>query len=137
MNPLLTGLLPIVGDVIKKVVPDKAGQEKAMAELESKLADNEQALLLAQADITKQQAMSNDKFVSRARPALMWVCVIGLAIVFIVDPVLMMLSNATELFTYPEGGIDINDNVLMGLVTSMLGLVGTRSYDKTKGNHLK
>lgn len=134
MNPLLTGLLPIVGDVIKKVVPDKAGQEKAMAELESKLADNEQALLLAQADITKQQAMSKDKFVSRARPALMWVCVIGLAVAYIVNPVLEMLA---KLFGFIYIQVDIDTNALYGLITATLGLSGVRSFDKTKGNHLK
>ena len=80
--------------------------------------------LLAQTEINKVQASHRSRFVAGARPFLMWVCGVGLAMAFIVNPIL-------ELFT--EDTINIPLDAMMELTLAMLGLATLRTVEKLKG----
>ena len=79
---------------------------------------------LAQAEINKVQAGSRSVFVAGARPFLMWVCGVGLAMAFIVNPIL-------ELFT--EDVINVPLEQMMELTLAMLGLATLRTVEKLNG----
>ncbi len=87
------------------------------------------ALLQAQTRINEIEAGSTDKFVSRWRPAVGWICVIGLGYSTLIQPLGAWLSVNLGGIAPPV--IDVN--VLMGLVTSLLGLGAYRSFDKMQG----
>ena len=80
--------------------------------------------LLAQTEINKVQASHRSRFVAGARPFLMWVCGVGLAMAFIVNPLL-------ELFT--EDVINVPLDAMMELTLAMLGLATLRTVEKLKG----
>ena len=80
--------------------------------------------LLAQTEINKVQASHRSRFVAGARPFLMWVCGVGLAMAFIVNPIL-------ELFT--EDTINVPLDAMMELTLAMLGLATLRTVEKLKG----
>ena len=56
MIPLVSSLLPIVGEVLDRVVPDKAGNEKAKRDLERTLAQAAVKGQLGQLEINKGEA---------------------------------------------------------------------------------
>ena len=102
----LTGVLDLGGKIIDKIFPDKtqADQAKAAlayAQVQGQLADVQAswANLNAQAEVDKVEAGSASLFVAGARPAAMWVCVIGLGLQFIVRPIAQWILGAR----HPDG----------------------------------
>lgn len=137
MIPLIGALLPIVGKVLDRVIPDVAEREKAKMELQIKLAEQEGELIkaliqsdVAQAEINKVEAQSDNPVKSLWRPAVGWICVSGLAwTVFL--PVISWFIQlfGTQVPPLPSLGGD----VLMTLTFGMLGLGGMRTYEKKTG----
>jgi len=78
-----------------------------------------------QAEINKIQATHRTLFVAGARPFIMWICGVGLAFEFIINPILTWVTG--------DIGPQINTGALMDLVLAMLGLGAMRTYEKTKG----
>lgn len=127
-------LIPIVGKVIDNIFPDP----KAAGDAKIKLMELAQAgqlaaldadvkVALAQAETNKVEAASGDKYASRWRPTIGYICAAGLAYNFLIYP---MLTWATVF--YPDIKVPplLADN-LMELVVGMLGLAGFRTYEKT------
>ena len=82
--------------------------------------------VMAQNEINKVQAQHRSTFVAGARPFLMWVCGVGLAMAFIVNPIIVALfPNVKE--------IPVPLDQMMELVLAMLGLAGMRTLEKVKG----
>ena len=81
---------------------------------------------LVQAEIMKVQAQHRSNFVAGARPFLMWVCGVGLAMAFIVNPLI-------EFYTAGESLINIPMDKIMELVIAMLGLSTLRTVEKIQG----
>jgi hypothetical protein len=81
---------------------------------------------LVQAEITKVQAMHRSTFVAGARPFMMWVCGMGFAIAFVVNPLLQWLVPDVGTPTLPL-------DVMLELSLTMLGMSALRSFEKTKG----
>jgi hypothetical protein len=123
-----TGQEPI--DAAKAAEIAQKAQE---LELEQEKAQN--TLLLAQADINKIEAASSDKFVSRWRPALGWVGVISLALIYwpraIVGLVLWARSILLGDPLTPPPDLGLGD--LIGLLVPMMGIGGMRTFEKTRG----
>ena len=135
---MIAAFLPLIGTVLDKVLPD----EKAKAETKLKMlemaergelaqAEREAKLILAQAEINKVEAASDDPYKSRWRPSVGWVCVAGLAYNFLVRPLLPWLINAVG-GTVPELP-EIDNAALMGLLVPLLGFGAYRSFEKVKG----
>jgi len=110
-----------VADVVDKFVetPDeKAAFKTVMAKMAQEPA-------LAQVELNKVGAASRSVFVAGWRPAVGYVCAIGLSFAFIVNPLIQ--------WTTGEPGPELPVDVLMELVIGMLGLAGLRTVEKLTG----
>ncbi|MDP2792555.1 MAG: holin family protein [Sulfurisoma sp.] len=127
-------LIPIVGKVLDNIFPDPAAASDAklkvlqMAQTGQLAAlDADVKLAMAQSDANRAEAASGDKYASRWRPTIGYICAAGLAYNFLVYP---MLTWATVI--WPEIKVPpMLDDKLMELVVGMLGLAGLRTYEKT------
>jgi roadblock/LC7 domain-containing protein len=80
---IVTALLPALGTLVDRLIPDRAAAEKAKAEMEAELirASNEAAL--AQVEVNKIEAAHSSVFVAGWRPAIGWVCAAAMALYYI------------------------------------------------------
>ncbi len=127
---LLPSLLPMLGEILDRVIPDKAEAAKARLEMEGKLLEAATAQAGQQAAINQTEAASSNIFVAGWRPFIGWVCGAGLAWAFIVAPMASWLLAALEIRqSLPRLEIEY----LLELVVAMLGLGGLRTFEKLKG----
>jgi roadblock/LC7 domain-containing protein len=128
--PIVTALLPALGTLIDRLIPDRAAAEKAKAEMEQQLVTAANAAAMAQVEVTKVEATHSSVFVAGWRPSIGWVCAAGLAWAFVVAPVaswaLVALGIKAEL---PA----IHTDYLLELVLAMLGIGGLRTFEKLRG----
>lgn len=143
MIPIIASLLPILGSVIDKIIPNVAEREKVKLELQVRLAEQELefAKLLSandqgQIEINKQEAQSNSLFVSGWRPFVGWTCAVGVSWAFVFKPVLdwtvALLSRFFPQlvgFTTPV----LNTGELLSLLLGLLGMGGFRMMEKKWG----
>mgnify|MGYP001161398141 CR=1 FL=1 len=130
MLGLVEKLIDPVSSVLDKVVVDK--NEKArlaheIATMSEKFAA-ENAALQAQANI--EQSKHPSLFVAGARPAIMWICALGLFVQFFVMPIAEWVCAVW----YPDVALfEMQTEALLTLTLSMLGVGGMRSFEKYKG----
>jgi hypothetical protein len=124
-------LIPVLGQLLDKVLPDTEAANKAKADLISMQAKGELDALLGQLEINKEEAKSSSVFVAGWRPACGWVCGIALAYSAIVEPV--MRFGATVWFGYAGAFPVIDTNLTLQILGGMLGIAGMRSWDKKNG----
>lgn len=131
-------LIPLIGTIVEKVIPDPQAAADAklrVMELAQKgelaVLDADLKLALGQIEVNKAEATSTDVFRGGWRPAVGWVCVVGLAYQFIVQPVLpwVVVLFGAQVPPLPA----INNEALMVLLTGMLGLGGLRTFERVKG----
>ena len=120
---MLQAVIGPVAGLLDKVVPDKDVAAKLAHEIATMSEKHAQELSIAQLAVNKEEAKGN-WFQSSWRPAVAWVCVVGMAINFLVSPLLSPLG-----IVVPQADTSVMMPVLMG----MLGLGGLRSFEKTKG----
>ena len=123
---------------ILKGVKDVASVFKAdpleLARLDAAIAQTEAQLVVslsqAQTRVNEIEAASEDKFVSRWRPAIGWICGAAYAYEFVVQPLLAFVLAASgapvSVASLPKIDVAELSMVLMG----MLGLGAMRSFDK-------
>jgi len=130
-------LIPIFGNMVDKIIPDPAQAADAklkameMAQRgELAVMDAEMKLAAAQTEVNKVEA-GTDLFRGGWRPAVGWVCVLGLGYQLVLRPVLPWLVRVAggEVPDLPS----IDTDTLMVLLTGMLGLGGLRTFEKVKG----
>ena len=117
----LTETVKGVADVVDKFVetPDeKAAFQTVMAKMAQQPG-------LAQVELNKIGAAHRSIFVAGWRPAVGWVCAVGLAFAFLVNPILQ--------WTVGEAGPELPLDIMMELVIGMLGLAGLRTAEKLVG----
>jgi hypothetical protein len=131
----LLDFLNIGSKIIDKVIPDPQAKAEALFKLkeleqagELKVLDADLQIALAQADINKAEATDPNAFRSGWRPAVGWVCVVGLAYTFILQPLLSWASGVWNIPAPPP--LDMGD--LFTLLGGMLGLGGLRTFEKLK-----
>jgi hypothetical protein len=114
----------------KKLEIQKATQEFQLAEdkLDVQLATGQQ-------EINKIEAANPNMFVAGWRPAVGWICVLGLAYQFLGYPLFCWIT-AWRHFNGPVPPA-LPGDVLMTLLFGMLGLGGFRTYEKIKGADTK
>ena len=127
---MLQAILPLIGPVLDKIIPDKAGAEKAKQEIEKTLIDNASKLNLAQAEINKTEAQHRSVFVAGWRPMIGWSCAIGIFWLFVGHP-LVVYVDGLDGVTSPIP--TINHDILLELTFAMLGMAGLRTFEKMKG----
>lgn len=123
---MLGQILGVAAPILDKFIEDKDAKNQIKAELEQSLV----SLQAAQAAANVEQAKHPSLFVAGARPAIMWICALGLLTNFFVMPIaewaVAIWAPGTELPALRTGE-------LMTLTLSLLGLGGMRSFEKTKG----
>lgn len=136
----LLDIIPIVGKIIDKVIPDRAAAAATKAALNQASLEGQlqeelvqlQAVTSSQSDINKIEAASPSIFVAGGRPAIMWICAAALAYQYLVRP----LGTGVALIAghpIPAPGLPGLDDNLYQLLWAMLGLGAMRSFDKLKG----
>lgn len=131
MLPLIASLLPVVGEVIDRLIPDRAAADKAKLEMQAKILDAANQGALAQIEVNKIEAASSSVFVAGWRPFIGWVCGVGLAWAFVGQP---FANWAVMAFGLKVAAIPVlPTDSLMELVVAMLGLGMLRTFEKMKG----
>jgi roadblock/LC7 domain-containing protein len=127
---IVTALVPALGTLVDRLIPDRAAAEEAKAEMEAALVKASNEAALAQVEVNKIEAGHSSVFVAGWRPSIGWVCAAGLAWSFVVAPVaswaLVVLGIKAEL---PA----IQFDHLFELVLAMLGIGGLRTFEKLRG----
>ena len=75
--PVITALMPLVGELIDRAFPDSAARELARLEVMAKMQESLNRLDLAQLDVNKQEAAHASLFVAGWRPFIGWTCGAG------------------------------------------------------------
>ena len=134
MIPVLSALLPLVGNVLDKVIPDPVEREKAKTEMARMQMDGNLQELEHQLSAIVMEARSTDPWTSRARPSFLYV----------VYAYLLAAIPMGFLFAFqPESAAAVTDGVgqwlaaIPGEMWSLfgigyLGYTGASSYDKRK-----
>ena len=123
---MIEKLIDPISNILDKFVADKDLKAKLQHELDQELHKAN----MAQIEVNKEQAKHSSLFVSGARPAIMWVCCLGLFWSFFLAPFLSWLIVASgSTATLPV----IETEGLLSLTLALLGLGGFRSFEKFKG----
>lgn len=155
-NPITEALIGTAVGSIDKVLsrffPNKDDKQKAMLEIQAELTKQEGelqekvlALQAAQIEVNKVEAANPSLFVSGWRPGAGWVCTVSLAALYI--PKALVLTGVwlyqCYLIFHAWNGVgampavplfpDLGVSDLIGLLGSMLGLAGVRTFEKVKG----
>tara|TARA_R100001143_G_scaffold8988_1_gene11046 strand:- start:244 stop:657 length:414 start_codon:yes stop_codon:yes gene_type:complete len=134
MISILTQLLPVVGEIIDRVIPDPKARETAKLQLiqqaqEGKLKEAEQQLSAILAE-----AQSKDPWTSRARPTFLYV--VYLLILTSIPMALIHAFNPELALRLVEGFhgwlAAIPESIITLFGVGYLGYTGARSYDKFK-----
>ena len=130
MLSLLSALLPKAMDIVDKFVPDKDAAAKAKAEMEIKLVEAANAANMAQIATNQAEAQHRSVFVAGWRPAIGWLCAIGLGWQFVGNEMVKWVIAVNHLDVVPPV---INTDGLLELTFAMLGMAGLRTFEKMKG----
>ena len=131
---MIHALIPVLGQVLDKVIPDPTAREKAKQKMSKMQLDGDLKEMEIQMSAIVMEANSADPWTSRARPSFLYVmyllilsCMVG-AVLGIwwpthIDHVAMNLANLLD--SIPEA--------LWALFgAGYLGYTASRSYDKKK-----
>jgi hypothetical protein len=130
-------LIPLIGSVIDKILPDPAAQADAKLKMLDMAQRGELAelnastqLALGQIETNKVEAASDSLFKSGWRPAVGWACVGGLVYQVLARPVLGWVAQNLWGWTQPPS---LEMETLMTLLFGMLGLGAYRTVERIKG----
>ena len=129
MMSLLSTLVGPVSSLLDKTVLDKDLKEKLTHDIATMAERHANDAVQAQLEINKTEAQHASVFVSGWRPAIGWVCCLGMAGNFLIIPFVNMALELLETgVVVPMIELDIMMPVLMG----MLGLGAMRTVEKVK-----
>lgn len=114
-------LLAAAADIVGRFIPDP--QKKAEAQIE--VMKLQMAPDMAQLDINKVEAASENVFVSGWRPALAWLCIVGLAFPYIIGPLMGIWLPEAHMPKFPIEHLE-------NLIYALLGLGAFRTVEKIK-----
>jgi hypothetical protein len=127
---MLTALIGPVSNLLGKFIEDKDQKNKLAHKVATMAENHAQELAKGQIEANVQQAKHPSLFVAGARPAIMWICALGLFTQFFIMPI---AEWATAIWL-PEIDLPkLATSELMTLTLSLLGLGGMRSFEKSKG----
>lgn len=120
-----------------KFFPDKTQAQKDAAALEMQKVMNDYGLATAQTDINKIEAASTNWFVAGWRPAIGWVCSLGLLYQFVLMPILNGVITAVVLAlghaAVPAVFVQLDGNTLLACISGLTGLATLRTVEKHQG----
>jgi|TARA_R100001460_G_scaffold104388_1_gene150070 hypothetical protein len=124
---MIDKLIEPVSGLLGKVIKDKDQAAKLAHEIATMGEKHAQEVALQQIEILKLDAKGN-WFQSSWRPLAGYVCVLGLAINFLIAPICAGFG-----ISIPQA----DTSVMMPLLLGMLGIGSMRSYDKLKKTDTK
>ncbi len=120
---------PVTG-LLDKFIEDKDQKARLAHDLATMADNHAQELAKAQLEVNKVEAAHHSLFVSGWRPAVGWVCVLGMFGNFITIPFANFVLALLEIqIIIPLVPLETMMPVLMG----MLGLGAMRTYEKKSG----
>jgi len=120
---------PVTG-LLDKFIEDKDQKARLAHDLATMAEKHAQDLAKAQLEVNKIEASHSSLFVSGWRPAVGWVCVLGMAGNFMVIPFANFVLALLEI------GVKvplIDTATMMPVLMGMLGLGAMRTYEKKSG----
>ena len=127
---MLEQLIGPVSGLLDKFIEDKDKKNAIAFELSTMAERHAQELAKAQIAVNQKEAAHKSLFVAGWRPAVGWVCVLGMASNFMVIPLAnFALALAESTVVVPVLDLTQMMPVLMG----MLGLGAMRTVEKAKG----
>ena len=138
MAPLLAlipALLPALGTLIDRLIPDRAAAEKAKLEIETQLVASANEAAMAQVEVNKIEAGHSSVFVAGWRPAIGWVCAASMGLYYI--PMAVMGTGLWVWACIEAGALvprpELGTGEIIGLVISLLGMGSLRTTEKLNG----
>lgn len=130
---MLQALIGPVTGLLDKFIEDKDQKARLAHEIATMSEKHmaEAMALNAQANI--ESAKSSSLFVAGARPAIMWVCCLGLMTNFFLMPIAEWAVAVYAPDTVLPDLKALQSGELMTLTLSLLGLGGLRTWEKSKG----
>ena len=119
----ISAVSDLIKTTIDKIFPDANQKAQAQAAFETLKATQDFQLLAGQLQVNLAEASSTNWWVAGWRPAVGWVCVLGVAVEYLIFPLAAIAG-----FKVPP--LDVG--TLMGLLIPMLGIAGMRTYEKTQ-----
>ena len=120
---------PVTG-LLDKFIEDKDQKAKLAHDLATMAERHAQELAKGQLEVNKVEAGHHSLFVSGWRPAVGWVCVLGMAGNFMVIP---FANFALALLEIDVKVPLIDTATMMPVLMGMLGLGAMRTYEKKSG----
>jgi hypothetical protein len=126
---VIESLIGPVAGLLDKFIEDK-DQKNALAHQIATMSERHaQELAKGQLEVNKAEAASASLFVAGWRPAVGWVCVLGMASNFVLIPMVnFILALVESTVTVPL----IDTSTMMPVLLGMLGLGAMRSAEKIK-----
>lgn len=131
-----TALLPTISGLLDRLIPDPEARAKAQLDLLKlqqdgafKELDAQLQINLAQAEINKVEAASQNGFQAGWRPLAGYMCVAGMGYEFLLRPMLPWVLTVSGVEAPPLPSLD---GVLFEMIAGMLGLGAMRSADRWK-----
>lgn len=126
---MLEQLIGPVAGLLDKFIEDKDTKNALAHEISTMAERHAQDLAKGQLEVNKVEAVSASLFVSGWRPAVGWVCVLGMASNFVLIPMgNFALALVDSAITIPL----IDTSTMMPVLLGMLGLGAMRSVEKIK-----
>lgn len=126
---ILNSLIGPVTGLLDKFIEDKDKKNQIAYELSTMAEKHAQEIAKGQIEVNKTEAAHKSLFVAGWRPAIGWVCVLGMAGNFITIPITnMILELMGSSVTVPL----IPTAEMMPILMGMLGLGAMRTVEKTK-----
>jgi|TARA_B110000914_G_C15042930_1_gene256080 hypothetical protein len=126
---ILNSLINPVTKLLDKVIEDKDQKNAIAFELSTMAEKHAQELAKGQLDVNKVEAAHKNLFVAGWRPAVGWVCCLGMAGNFLIIPLAnFALALSSSPITIPL----IETSEMMPVLMGMLGLGAMRTVEKTK-----
>ena len=123
---MIAQVLGLAGPILDKFIEDKDAKNQIASQLEQQLV----GLQAAQAQANIEQSKHPSLFVAGARPAIMWICALGLMTNFFIMPIAEWVVSVW----FPGRWLpSLQTEELMTLTLALLGLGGMRSWEKSKG----
>ena len=129
MINLISGLAGPVSAILDKFIEDKDQKAQLAHDIATMAEKHAHEAVQAQLEINKKEAEHPSLFVSGWRPAVGWVCVLGMAGNFITIPFTNMIL---ELLEYDVVIPLIDMETLLPVLLGMLGLGAMRTVEKIK-----
>jgi len=134
MLSILTSILPLISDVLDKVVPDPKAREAAKLKLIQEAQSGKLQEVEKQLSAIVAEAQSKDPWTSRARPTFLYV--VYLLILTSIPMALVHAFNPELALRLIEGFhgwlAAIPESIITLFGVGYLGYTGARSYDKYK-----